>query len=141
MLTVNSDYCTSFEMYIGWFLIVEGQVRPLVVVEPDGLADSGVSMIEIDKEVCEAIFVFQDTVDTFCQGIIIAVTDFAHAGLDTERLEAVAVGVGRVLDTVVRVMDEALECVVGGLANGTFQGSLASFDSQGSRQVIADNEA
>lgn len=47
------------------------------------------------------------TVDRFCEGVVIAVADASHGGLDASFCQTLGVPNGHVLGTTIRVMNEA----------------------------------
>lgn len=96
-------------MNVSRFAIVECEVRTFVVVEPASLLNGSICMFPIKKEVIKSVLDFEDAVDAFGQGILIAVANLTHAGADAGRLEPLTVGPRGVLNAMVRMMDQAVE--------------------------------
>jgi len=128
-------------MDISRFSIVESEVRPLIVVQPDGLLNSSLSMLPIEEKGIEPILDFEDAIDAFGQGILIAVADLAHARADAGGEEPLTIGSRGVLDAVVRMMNHAGQRGCGRLVQGHVKGAKTAFDGERGGQIIANNEA
>ena len=66
-------------VHISRHVIVEAAVRAAVVVDPDGLVD-GAACLQTSTEVtAEAVFLFEDAVQSFRVSVFVAVVFLCHA--------------------------------------------------------------
>lgn len=82
-----------------------------MIVEVDSLPGSLDSVGNIQELSFQHVLLFEDTVDSFSNSIIVAVTGFAHGYLDFVLFQQAGVGPAAVLDTPIRVVDQTTGAV------------------------------
>ena len=84
------------------------RVRPMMVIQMDS-AMSRLPGLQLTFKICiQPIFLFQNPVDAFRQGILGAVILFGHAYLQTRGLDSLDVRVGGILAPAIRMMNGPL---------------------------------
>ena len=103
----------------GGGLVSDAHVRPVVVVEPDVVPD-GVPGLLHAVEVSLAVdhLGLDDSVDPLGHRVVRGLVVLGHADGDVVCLQHVDIGVAAVLDTAVRVVDEAGEVIAAPAGDG-----------------------
>lgn len=118
---------------------IQTGVWPDGVVAMDGGGDDRLRRREVGKERVEVELVFQDPVDAFGHGVLIAVGTVGHAREHPRGVQGRAVRVTAVLRAAVRVMDHAGTVAEGLLGHG--EGLQGSVMREVAAEVPADDVA
>src|SRR5216684_1440875 len=86
----------------------QGRVRPAMVIQMDSAMCRLPGLQLIFKICIQPIFLFQNPVDAFRQGILSAMILFGHAHFQTRSLDPLDVRVGGVLASAIRMMNRPL---------------------------------
>src|SRR5882724_6699736 len=86
----------------------QGRVRPAVVIQMDSAMGRLPGLQWVGKICVQPIFLLQNPVDPFRQGILGAVIRFGHAHLQTRGLYPLDVRVGGILAPAIRMMNGPL---------------------------------
>ncbi len=92
-------------MYVPWRAHSEGPVRPPIVIQSDALNGGLPSRQAGFKFRVQIIFLFQNPIHPFGEGILSAVILLSHAHPQTGLCHCLDVGVRRILTPAVRVVD------------------------------------
>ena len=76
------------------------KVRPLIIVQMDGLTRCELRLSGINKALPKQILQFENAIDPFSHRIVIAVANLAHTRLNLELAEALTIGVAGILNSI-----------------------------------------
>lgn len=96
-----------------------------VIVQPDRLLNSQLSLSEINKSFIQAILQFQNTIDPLGHRVVVTVTHLPQRRANMMSSQQVSIRATGILDSVVAVMDQAVQRW-SGQSNGPLDGALAA---------------
>lgn len=112
-----------------WHLVTQGKMWAFKIIQPHRFTDGLPGLMKIDKQTTKSILQFQDPVDTFSQGILIAIANRSHTGTDFLFGQAITIGMAGVLRPMIGMVDQACQWR-DSLFDGHLQTAQSTFSTQ-----------